>query len=140
MNQQIKKILDTVPFGGLATVGENGVPSVVPLHFAANDENIYWFSLASADHSRNLRKNHQASFAVWTDDRLPDVAGVYLQTWARRLHGSEIAAAKKAFAKKFGEVPAAFADMTMYGAEIGQIDAAKTNGRKWYMKSNGGEK
>lgn len=128
--EEVQKILHTTPFGALAT--HNG--HVVPLHFAVDRENIYWFSDEDARHSRAIAKNGKVEFVVFTNDRLPDLHAVHVKglaqiasDWTR-----EYDDAKKAFGQKFGAIPAEFTDYKLYILPLGKI--AKSTGHKYELE------
>jgi uncharacterized pyridoxamine 5'-phosphate oxidase family protein len=128
------EILRSVPFGALATADEHGAPHVVPVHFAADDTAIYWFSKREALHSRNLDQNPAMSFAVWTLDRIPILRGVYLTSVGRRMTEEfELERGKTVFAEKFPEIPEAFVDYEMYTASLGEIHQSKSSEYLTYL-------
>ena len=131
--ENVKKILDEVLFGTLGTTDENSQPKLAPLHFASDGENIYWFSAEKANHSRNIERGGEATFAVFTDDRLPNLKCVVVENFAKI--GDEIArdTAIELFAKKYGAFPEPFANYEIYVLPLGEIDEARTFGEKYYL-------
>ncbi len=133
MEQVVLDTLNLIPFGALATTNEDGSPHAVPMHFAADDRNLYWFSMASAIHSQNIARNPEISFAVWMPDRIPNLRGVSISTVARRIDNEyEIGRGKTVFTMKFPEIPTAFADYDIYTAPIGEVNYDKS-GNTWYL-------
>jgi hypothetical protein len=138
MEQVVLDTLNLIPFGALGTVDETGQPWAVPLHFASDGRQIYWFSMPSAQHSRNIANHAAISFAVWTPDRIPTLHGVCINSSAHLITDDyELEGGKTAFSQKFPEIPEAFADYSMYAAPIGQVDRAKSVDNKWYLTVKG---
>ena len=138
MEQIVLDILNLIPFGALATTNEDGTPHVIPMHFAADDRSIYWFSMASAQHSQNIERGSEIGFAVWTPDRIPNHRGISVHSVARRITSEyELGRGKTVFTMKFPEIPEAFAGYDMYTAPIGQIDHDRSGGNTWYLNGTG---
>jgi uncharacterized protein YhbP (UPF0306 family) len=136
MDQAVLDTLNLIPFGALATTNEDGSPHVVPMHFAADDRNLYWFSMADAVHSQNIARGSAVGFAVWTPDRIPSLRGVSIRTVARRIDNEyEIGRGKTVFTMKFPEIPDAFANYDMYTAPIGDVDYDRS-GNTWYLNAH----
>lgn len=134
MEQSVIDVLNLIPFGALATTNEDGSPHVVPMHFCADDRNMYWFSMEDAQHSQNIARNPMMSFAVWTPDRIPNLRGVSISSMARRVDNEyDLGRGKVAFTTKFPEIPDAFADYEMYMAPLGQTDRTKVAGNTQYL-------
>jgi general stress protein 26 len=134
MEQVILDILNHVPFGCLGTVDADGYPWSVPLHFATDGRQIYWFSMPDAKHSENIVRHPAISFAVWTPDRIPNLHGVCISSVAHLVEDEyELEIGNTTFTQKFPEIPEAFAGYNMYAAPIGEIDRAKSVENKWYL-------
>jgi general stress protein 26 len=141
VEQVVLDILRLIPFGCLGTVDETGRPWSVPLHFATDDRQIYWFSMPDAVHSQNIKRHATISFAVWTPDRIPNLHGVCINSAAHLVEDEyELEAGDTAFSQKFPEIPEAFAGYSMYAAPIGQVDRTKSVDNKWYLTTKGGYK
>lgn len=133
--EEINKILIKVPFGTLTTVGIDGLAKATPLHFANDDENIYWFSSGVSGHSQNISRNPHVNFAVYTNDHLPNLQGVVIDNVARTSSSKiDLAKAKKAFEEKFHGIPEVFMKYKLYILPLGGIYNEKTSGTKFYLK------
>jgi general stress protein 26 len=138
MEQAVLDILRLIPFGSLGTISSEDKPWSVPLHFATDGRQIYWFSLPDAEHSKNISHHAAISFAVWTPDRIPNLHGVCINSAAHLVEDEfELETGNTAFTQKFPEIPEAFAGYNMYAAPIGQVDYAKSVDNKWYLVNNG---
>ena len=133
--EEVDKILAKVPFGTLATVGADGLAKATPLHFANDDKDIYWFSSEKSEHSQNISRNPRVNFAVYTDDRLPNLQGAVIDNFARTSSSKiDFVKAEKAFREKFRGIPEAFAKYKLYILPLCEIDNEKTSGTKFYLK------
>ncbi|MDL2306466.1 pyridoxamine 5'-phosphate oxidase family protein [Desulfovibrio sp. OttesenSCG-928-C06] len=63
-NDQIKKLLEEEPVGRLATIGEDGYPYVVPVHYVLAGDCIYMHGLAAGEKISNIKRNTQAGFEI----------------------------------------------------------------------------
>jgi len=135
MEQVVLDTLNLMPFGALTTVCEDGTPYALPMHFAADDRNLYWFSMPDSVHSQNIARNPAISFAVWMPDRIPNLRGVSINTVARKIDNEyEMGRGRTVFTMKFPEIPDAFADYSMYTAPIGEVNYDKS-GNTWYLNA-----
>lgn len=65
----------------LATVAGDGSPRVTPLFYLLEDDlQMYWFSSASSEHSRSLRRNPAVAVTVYRDtERWREIRGVQMR-------------------------------------------------------------
>jgi hypothetical protein len=65
----------------LATVAGDGSPRVTPLFYLLEDYlQMYWFSSASSEHSRSLRRNPAVAVTVYRDtERWREIRGVQMR-------------------------------------------------------------
>lgn len=133
MNGTISSLLRDVPIGSLATTNPDGSPWNSPLHFAATESHLYWFSSEAAAHSQNIARDPRVSIAIWSPDESEGPRGLYINTTAQPLSAEDAEEAKVAYAAKFGSVPAFFADFTAYAAPLGTIDEDRSGHGKWYI-------
>lgn len=138
MNGIIASLLKDVPIGSLATTNPDGAPWNSPLHFAATDTHLYWFSSEAAAHSQNIARDPRVSIAIWSPDESEGPRGVYINTTAQVLDESQVEQARAAYAAKFGSVPPFFADFAAYAAPLGVIDEDRSGHGKWYLISQEG--
>ncbi len=129
LSSQIREILSDIPVANLATVNKQGTPWASVLHFAFDEEYVYWFSAEDAQHSRNIERDPKVSLNVWI--RGDDLQGVYLQSKAELL--TDRSAAIEAYQEKFHSFPANFAAHKAYRASIGNIDLTKTRNGLFYL-------
>ncbi|MFT5872162.1 MAG: nitroimidazol reductase NimA-like FMN-containing flavoprotein [Clostridium sp.] len=72
-NEEMLEIMDTVEYGILSTVGENGFPYGVPVNFLYKDGNVYFHSALSGHKLDNIELNNKVSFCVVKDvELIPD--------------------------------------------------------------------
>ena len=89
----------------LATVDEQGQPSVAPLFYIVDgDLNLYWLSSAASIHSRNLAKNPTASATVYRHTEIwKEICGVQMQGRVEVISDPERRSALvKVYCERFG--------------------------------------
>lgn len=133
MNQQARAILNENILGVLATINEDGSPRATPLHFAADDEALYWFSAADRDHSINLTRENRASVAIFSPDTSGGLRGVYISGAAERLDDDKHGDVYDLFLQRLSFVPPSFKEWTAYKLLIGTLDEQKSTGNCWYF-------
>lgn len=129
MNPQIREILDSIPVVHLATINKQGTPWASVLHFAADDEYVYWFSADDAQHSQNIDRDPKVSLNVW--NRGDELEGVYIQTKAEL--APDRGDAIQAYQSKFSDLPGSVASQNAYRAALGNLDLAKTRDSLFYL-------
>lgn len=136
MFEKIKMNTSSKPVGALATLNKDGTPWNTTLHFAFDDEYIYWLSPQDTVHSRNIERDDRVSIVVWSPDELPNVKGVYIQSHAELLEGHSEAIARQAYARRFsGNIPEKFLASSTYRAKLGDINTTKSRGRLLYVQA-----
>lgn len=69
--QQVADLLKSQSTLALSTTAADGSPRLAPLFYLPGEDlRLYWFSSASSQHARNLKRNPAAAIAVYwpTDD------------------------------------------------------------------------
>ena len=84
----VARLLKSESTLALATTAADGSPRTAPVFYLADDELcLYWFSSASSQHSRNLKRDAAAAVAVYrATDEWDRICGV-------QMHGSVAVAA-----------------------------------------------
>jgi len=96
--ERAKALIAKVPYVGIATVSEDGMPWNAPV-FAAYDEkyNFYWGTYRNSQKSKNIRHNKNVFLVIYDSNDLPGEGfGVYIKATAEELNDlSEIELAHK---------------------------------------------
>lgn len=129
MNEDVKKLLDTIKVGAMATVNRDRTPAVAPLHFARMDDAIVWISSRSSRHAQNAIRSGKVEFVVWNDQK----QAVYLHTGARVATGEIETKALESYTAKFGEFKPRSDDGEVYISAIGQLDENSTTQNMWHF-------
>ena len=136
MNDDLRQLLDENILGAVGTVNENGSPWVTPVHVFFDNDAIYWFSHAKAQHSQNIAREARVSVTVWSPDESKGIKGVYLNGLVQTLSGDEAtAAATQLVLDRLGSIPRAFEGASAYRLPIGVLDKTKSYGNCWYFYS-----
>lgn len=145
MTPETRTILESNNFAVLATANNSARPWGTPVHFAFDDQNVYWISGDAAVHSQNVFENEKIFVIVFNSQQ--DVskgtrAAVYLETTARALEGEEARAAHDGvYAKRFTTSHLPEGGAHIFAAPIGSLNEAKTKDQMMYYRaSNDGEK
>lgn len=131
--ENIKTVLAANLVGTLATINEDGSPWATPVHVIAGENEVYWYSKDSHQHSQNIVRDPRVSLAIW--GRTESTKGAYLQGTATRLEGD---LAEQAFArirKPDGSLPSVFENTSPYVLPIGQFNRDKSSENRWYFYS-----
>ncbi len=142
MNQETRSILENNNFAVLATASTADVkPWGTPVHFAFDENTIYWISGDLAVHSQNIFDNEKISVTVF--DSQQDVsrgtrAAVYIETTARALEGEEARAAHdNVYAARFATSHLPEGGAHIFAAPIGVVNEAKTKDQMMYYHTPG---
>lgn len=139
MNDVALRILRNNIYATLSTIAEDGSPWAVPVHFAYDDTQLYWFSAESTTHAQNVA--HDARVFVTIFDSRQTVAepedrgALYIQSVARKLEGDELAHAREVYADRFeDEDDRRLGDdsIAVYAASFGTLNQSKTKGQLLY--------
>ncbi len=133
MSEEARKVLNENLVGAIATLNEDGSPWVTPVHIAADNTSVYWFSKETAQHSLNVARNAQVSLTLFSPDLSRGPKGVYIQGKVEKLDVVETTEAKKLLEEKIGFLPPNFIEMTGYRLKIGQFNSGKSTGNCWYF-------
>lgn len=141
MNPDTRTILENNNYAVLSTVNSAGVPWGTPVHFAFDDQNIYWISGDTAIHSQNIEDNGKLFVIVFNsqqDTAKGTRAALYVETTARALEGDEATAAHDTvYAKRFTTSHLPESGAHIYAAPIGVINEAKTKDQMMYYHPAG---
>lgn len=138
MNQDTRTILENNNFVVLSTVSDAGVPWGTPVHFAFDEQNIYWISGDNAVHSRNIFDNGKVFLVIYNSQQntAKDTrACLYIETTARALEGEEAAAAHdNVYAMRFTTSHLPESGAHIFAATIGILDQTKTKDLMMYYR------
>lgn len=144
MNTDARTILENNNFVVLSTVSGDGTPWGTPVHFAFDEQNIYWISGDSAVHSQNIFDNGRAFLVVYNSqqDTAKDTrACIYVTTTARALEGDEaVKAHDEVYAKRFTTSHLPEGGAHIFAAPIGMLNDAKTKDQMMYYQPVESEK
>lgn len=139
MTPETRTILESNNFAVLATANNEARPWGTPVHFAFDDQNVYWISGDAAVHSQNVFNNEKIFVIVFNSQQ--DVskgtrAAVYLETTARALEGEEARIAHdEVYAKRFTTSHLPEGGAHIFAASIGSLNEAKTKDQMMYYKA-----
>lgn len=63
--EQIQALLEKSPTGALSTLGPDGAPYAVPVHFAVLDGALYFHGLPAGQKLDNLKADRRVCLTVW---------------------------------------------------------------------------
>ncbi len=136
MSPETRTILENNTYLVLSTVSQDGTPWAVPVHFAFDDENIYWISADSAVHSKNLETNDKSFLVIYNSQQDPadhdERSAVYISTTSRALDGEEAIEAHDVYARKFTTSQLPSGGAHIYVAPIGVANESKTKAKMMY--------
>lgn len=138
MNENARTILETNNFAVVSTADTSAKPWSVPVHFAFDEQAVYWISGDAAVHSQNIFANDKVFIVIYNSQQ--DVskgtrAALYIETTARALEGNEAAAAHdNVYAKRFTTSRLPEAGAHIFTAPIGVLNEAKTKDQMMYYK------
>lgn len=136
MLEKIQANIGESPVGALATLNEDGSPWNTTLHFAFDNEHVYWLSSDKTQHSLNIERDGRVSIVIWSSDELPNVKGLYIQSRASVVSGEDEVLARQAYAQRFGgEIPEKFQKAATYRAALGEINTTKSRGQLLYTQA-----
>ena len=135
MTEQAQKIFDENVLGMIATVNEDGMPWISPLHMVTDGNYVYWFSQEEATHSQNIVRDGQISLSLFSPDTSKGPTGVYINGRAERLTGEGDQLARTVAAQRLGSLPSVFDTASAYRVPVGTLDDQKSTGNCWYFYS-----
>lgn len=139
MIAETRIILEDNHFALISTSDTIAKPWSVPVHFAFDEQNIYWISGDEAIHSQNIFANDKVFLVIFNSQQ--DVAkgtraAVYIETTARALEGDEASAAHDTvYAKRFTTSHLPEGGAHLFAAPIGILNEAKTKDQMMYYKA-----
>lgn len=134
------EVLKANTYMTLATVDTDGQPWGTPVHFAHDEQYVYWMSEPGAQHSQNLAANSKLFVTVFdagqSVNELAQRRCVYIQTHGEQVSGDDELAAREVFADKFGDEDGRkVSEWQYYRAKLGEIDASKSDEQRIYYKA-----
>lgn len=63
--EEIRTLLEKAPVASLSTVGEDGAPYAVPVHFALLEGKVYVHGLPAGEKVENLRRDGRVCLTAW---------------------------------------------------------------------------
>lgn len=140
MNQNTRTILENNQFVVLSTADKAGKPWGTPVHFAFDEQNIYWVSGDAAVHSQNIFANDKVFLVIYNsqqDTAKETRACLYIETTARALEGDEaVAAHDDVYAKRFTTSHLPSGGAHIFAAPLGVVNETKTKEQMMYYKPN----
>lgn len=137
MSDELYSIASITPVGSLGSINPDGSPWSTPLHFAFDDQYVYWLSSADTQHSQNITQDPRVSIVMWSSTEVPRVQGVYIQSRAEQITDeAEVQGALGVYARRFdGKIPEKFQGSPIYRAPLGDINTTKSRGGRRYFES-----
>lgn len=135
MSPETRLILESNNYLVLSTFHKDAGPWGSPLHFAFDNDNIYWVSADDAVHSRNIELLNKVFLVVFNskqDTSKGERSAVCLQTTARALEGADAIAAHTVYAQRFTSSRLPGEGKHLFAAPIGILNTHKTNGQMFY--------
>lgn len=138
--QIAREVLNANTYMTLATASVDNQPRSTPVHFAYDEEYVYWMSEPSAQHSQNLATNDKLFVTVFdagqSVSELAQRRCVYIQTRGEQVNGDDELAAREVFADKFGDEDGRkAAEWQYYRAKLGEVDADKSDEQRVYFEA-----
>ena len=139
--QIAREVLSANTYMTLATVNTDGQPWGTPVHFAHDEQYVYWMSEPTAQHSQNLAANDKLFVTVFdagqSVSELAQRRCVYIQTRGEQVIGDDELAAREVFADKFGdEDNRRVSEWQYYRAKLGKIDETKSDEQRVYFNES----
>ncbi len=135
MTEQARGIFDENIIGVIATVNEDGSPWATPVHMAADDKYVYWFSKTTRVHSQNIARDGKVSLSLFSPDDSKGPKGVYINGRAERLTGEQDQLAREVFTGRTGAPVEVLTREAAYRLPLGSYDEEKSTGNCWYFYS-----
>ncbi|HUO61997.1 MAG TPA: pyridoxamine 5'-phosphate oxidase family protein [Candidatus Bathyarchaeia archaeon] len=144
MNDIAEAILAKNIYCTLSTVTDDGAAWGTPVHFAYDNENIYWLSHPDAVHSLNIEHDGRVFITVFDSRQLAETLGdrgaVYISSKAVKLSGDAAVAARDIYADRFpDDNDRKMSEWDVYAAPIGTLNEDRTKGQLVYF-TNGGDR
>ena len=133
MTDEGRVILNDNLVGAIATVNEDGLPWVSPVHIVADETAVYWFSKDTTQHSLNIARDPHVSLTLFSPDLSRGPKGVYINGKVTKLGVDDTTKAKKLLEAKIGFLPPNFIELPGYKLEIGELNRGKSTGNCWYF-------
>lgn len=140
MNEIASAILKLNNYCTLSTVTTEGAPWGTPVHFAYDENNIYWVSNAETIHSKNIESNGLAFVTVFDSRQLAETLGdrgaLYVKSYATKLAGEAAMAARDVYSNRFpDDNNRKMSEWDIYAAPIGVLNESKTKGQLVYYSA-----
>lgn len=139
MNETTKNTLVSTIYATVSTVTADGQPWATPVHFAHDENNIYWLSNENAIHSMNIDRDSRVFITIFDSrqvaETLADRGAMYVATHAMKLTGDAAIAARDVYADRFSDDNnRKLSEWSVYCAPIGQLDEIKSRGSLLYYR------
>lgn len=140
MNDIASAILKFNSYCTLSTASTDGTPWGSPVHFAYDENKIYWVSHSQAIHSQNLENNNKLFITIFDSrqaaETLGDRGAVYISTKATKLSGDEAIAARDVYSGRYPDDNSRkMAEWEIYSAPIGKLNEEKSSGQRLYYEA-----
>lgn len=142
MNEIAQAILKLNNYCTLSTVTTGGAPWGTPVHFAYDENNIYWVSNTNTVHSQNIAHDDRVFITVFDSRQLAEMLGdrgaVYINSHATKLTGDASIAARDVYSNRFPDDDnRKMSEWDIYVAPIGMLDEQKSKGQLLYYSAQG---
>lgn len=140
MNDVASAILEKNKYAVLSTVREDGAPWATPIHFANDENNIYWLSNDDTVHSINIVRDNRVFVTIFNSNQeskndIGSRGALYVSTHASKLEGNEALEARKVFASQHEDSNShKHGDWSIFGAPFGELNPSKTIDDRIYYK------
>lgn len=143
MNQPTQDILKNNTYAVLSTTCADGAPWGTPVHFAFDEQNIYWISADQALHSQNIMQQPKVFLTIYDSRQAgaDERAALYIATTAKTLEGEAAKIAHDTvYAGRFTTSRGVGDGAHIYAAPIGVLNEQKSkNNLLYYHASSAGE-
>lgn len=135
MREQAQFVFDENVIGVIATVNEDGSPWATPVHMAADDAYVYWFSKETRVHSQNIARDGRVSLSLFSPDDSKGPKGIYINGRAEKLLDKQDEIAREVFIARTHVPAGVLAAETAYRLPLGTYNEQKSTGNCWYFYS-----
>lgn len=133
MNDSVKDILEGLRYCTVATISQDGSPSSVPVHFAYDEQYIYFRSPVGTRHGLNIIRDERVSVVIF-DTSQAIKGAVYVHSTATKLTGDDQAVAADMLNERFSGPARQWDAVEYFRVNIGELDAARSVAKMYYFQ------